>query len=540
MPRISLKKVLQKEAALLRSIDRFLDGTGQVLAIRDERGRLLYGSNEFRGGEVRPLFFEGKQYGEIYDSAHCNWLDELLISLLKKETECRLLGAEVLDMYREINLIYQFTQKLSDTIDQHAIAQLLLQEACSILPNSSGYVFRIHAGQPESVVVAKQGSEADAEAALCQYGELLRSAEPKILDQLPSSRSAATAFAPLKINERVLGGILLVGVPDQSFTAADLKLLTTLAQQATSAIESARLFEKNIQEVRRREAAVRRLHEAASRFVPTEFICSLGYDQITEVSLGDSVEREVTVLFSDIRGYTSLSERMTPSETFEFICSFNKRMGPIIRKHRGFINQYLGDGIMALFPEAPAGALRAAIEMQQALTAYNEERRQLGEPDIRIGIGLHTGPLVMGITGDNQRMDATTISDTVNTAARIESLTKQYGAQILFSESTLANIQPDRRSKRAVCSYVRYLGAAAMKGKSKPINIYECYDSDSPENIKLKREYMPKFSEGLYRFYTGCPQEAERLFEEIISVNPADRACAVFLERSRKVPSPAY
>jgi class 3 adenylate cyclase len=92
---------------------------------------------------------------------------------------------------------------------------------------------------------------------------------------------------------------------------------------------------------------MRRIYEITGKFVPYEFIGSLGHKVITDIKLGDQVEKIVTVLFSDIRNYTTLSEKMTPEENFSFVCSFNERMGPIIRKHNGFINQYLGDAIMA-------------------------------------------------------------------------------------------------------------------------------------------------------------------------------------------------
>src|SRR5665647_1434515 len=128
----------------------------------------------------------------------------------------------------------------------------------------------------------------------------------------------------------------------------------------------------------------------------------------------------------------SLSEQMTPEETFGFICLFNERMGPIIRKQQGFINQYLGDSIMAIFPVNASNALNAAIDMQKEVKELNLVLQQKNKPSIQIGIGMHTGPLIMGITGDFDRMDACTIADTVNTASRVESLTKHYKAGILL------------------------------------------------------------------------------------------------------------
>ena len=203
------------------------------------------------------------------------------------------------------------------------------------------------------------------------------------------------------------------------------------------------------------------------KFVPTEFLHSLGRERITEVMLGDQTEREVSVLFTDIRDYTALSEGMSPEDNFKFVMDFHGRMGPVIYQNHGFINQYLGDAIMAIFPNKPEDALQAAIEMHQALILYNEDRKALDFPPLRIGTGFHTGPLIMGIIGDHKRMDAATISDTVNTASRIESLTKYYSAPILFTEDSLGQMG------EIETAYIRYLGKVVVKGKKNPIGIYE-------------------------------------------------------------------
>ena len=132
-----------------------------------------------------------------------------------------------------------------------------------------------------------------------------------------------------------------------------------------------------------------KIFDIAGRFVPNEFIKSLGKDRITDVNLGDLAHKDVTVLFADIRGYTTISEKMTPEENFKFINAYNLRMGPVIQQNNGFINQYLGDAIMALFPAKPNDALSSAIEIQKKLATYNYQRIEKGRLPIKIGIGLH-------------------------------------------------------------------------------------------------------------------------------------------------------
>lgn len=155
------------------------------------------------------------------------------------------------------------------------------------------------------------------------------------------------------------------------------------------------------------------INRVTNRFVPTAFLKALGKSTLTEIRLGDQTEENVTVFFSDIRSYTTLAETMTPKENFRFVNAYAGRMGPIIQQNNGFVNQYLGDGIMAIFQQNPLDGLSAAIEMQAKIRSYNEERKKQGRQPLRVGMGLHTGSLIMGIIGDEDRTDAATISDTV-------------------------------------------------------------------------------------------------------------------------------
>ncbi len=175
--------------------------------------------------------------------------------------------------------------------------------------------------------------------------------------EIIDAKVQSIVYAALKVKHRIMGAIILAGDKPMQYAASDLKFLTTLALQSSSAIESALLYEKNIREAHEREEAMRRVYEVTAKFVPYEFIGSLGHKVITDVKFGDQVEKIVTVLFTDIRDYTSISEQMTPEENFRFVSSYNERMGPIIRNNNGFINQYLGDAIMALFPESAEESL---------------------------------------------------------------------------------------------------------------------------------------------------------------------------------------
>ena len=291
--------------------------------------------------------------------------------------------------------------------------------------------------------------------------------------------------------------------------------------------EKEKALQKNLDDQKRNYEAQQRVTQAISRFVPNEFLNALGKSNITEIQLGDAVEKEVTICFTDIRNYTSLSEQMSPQDNFKFVNDYNHRMGPIIQYYKGFINQYMGDGIMAIFPNKAEDALRAAIEMQQAIQQYNHERVLEAKSQIKVGMGLHSGSLSMGITGDENRLDATTISDSVNSASRIENLTKYYGVSILLSEVSLNKLA------HADAFHFRYLGQVQVKGRQQPLKIYECFDGDLPEIIELKLASLPIFDKGIQYYFQQAFEQATYAFESVLQQHPTDATAKLFLTKAK-------
>lgn len=214
----------------------------------------------------------------------------------------------------------------------------------------------------------------------------------------------------------------------------------------------------------------RELTNAFARFVPEQFLTFLGKADITAVGAGDAVQRRMTVLFSDIRSFTSIVERMSPEESFAFINEYLGRMGPVIRAHRGFIDKYIGDAIMALFPESPGDAVQAALAMRRELRRYNAERLASGRPAIDIGIGIHTGVLMLGTVGESERLENTVISDDVNLASRLETLTKKLHSPIVVSETVML--------EGGNSGLFRALGKVRVKGKEEAVGVYEVIEGD--------------------------------------------------------------
>ena len=260
-----------------------------------------------------------------------------------------------------------------------------------------------------------------------------------------------------------------------------------------------------------------------SNFVPHKFLQFLGKEEITQISLGDQIQRVMTILFSDIRSFTSLSEKMSPSETFQFINSYLHIMEPLARKHRGFIDKYIGDGIMAIYPEHAEDALLSAISMQSEVFSYNAYRKNEGQVPITIGVGIHTGNLILGIIGGEKRMDGTVISDSVNTASRLEGLTKIFGAGIIISDTSISTIK--NKDQYAL----RYLGMIQVKGKEEYNKIYECMMSMNDVLLSKKIDLKKEFEIAVETFIEGDLKKSKSLFTKLQKLNPGDKAVLFYL-----------
>lgn len=269
-----------------------------------------------------------------------------------------------------------------------------------------------------------------------------------------------------------------------------------------------------------------KISKAYRRFIPRDFLNLLGRESIIDVNLGDQVQREMTILFSDIRSFMTLSERMTPRENFNFLNSYFEKIAPIIRKHHGYIDKYIGDGIMAIFPGHPEDALRSALEMKRAVRIYNSFRTKVGYVPISVGIGLHTGPIMLGTIGDETRMEGTVISDTVNVASRLEGLTKPYGGSIIMSSSIFLALNDPS------IYFYRFLGLVQVKGKRESVPIYEVFDNSDTDQRKLKTK--DTFERALQAYFSRNFTQAEEYFFSVCEIDPYDKAARLFLNRSKE------
>ncbi len=274
-------------------------------------------------------------------------------------------------------------------------------------------------------------------------------------------------------------------------------------------------------------AELKALNQAYGRFVPSEFLSFLGKKSVIDVQLGDQVGKEMTVLFSDIRGFTLLSESMEPQEIFDFINAYLGQMEPIITENHGFIDKYIGDAIMALFPTSADDALRGAIKMLKTLSEYNTILKTAGYNPIRIGIGLNTGPLILGTVGGQNRMDSTVISDAVNLASRTEGLTKIYGTSLLITEYTYHKLKNVSEYK------IRVIDRVKVKGKSSLVTVYEVFEHDSEDIIALKMSTRTHFEQGFEYYHQGYFAKAQLFFNKVLALNEQDEVAQVYLTRCK-------
>jgi class 3 adenylate cyclase len=272
---------------------------------------------------------------------------------------------------------------------------------------------------------------------------------------------------------------------------------------------------------------LKRTSDSYSRFVPMQFLNFLNRKSILDVRLGDQIDKEMTILFSDIRSFTAISEKMSPKENFLFINSYLKRMNPIVERHNGLIDKYIGDSILALFPNHPSDAIKTAIEMQERLRIYNHDRLKSGFDPIRVGIGIHSGRMMLGTIGSPQRMESTVISDSVNLASRIEGLTKVYGASILVTAATLYQVEFLKRL------HYRFLDKVRVRGKHKAVTVYELFDGQSPYIIELFKSTKDIFEQGVTAYIQGDMKQANENFEEVLRLNPSDEAAKIYLRRTQ-------
>ena len=319
---------------------------------------------------------------------------------------------------------------------------------------------------------------------------------------------------------------------------AKVESVLRLSQMRSQAVSSQ--FNQVKEQSKRQIAAAWEANEYLAEkfhlFVPEQLLERIAPQGIESIQLGNVTEEELTILFCDIRGFTAIAESQEARETFEWLNALFTKMSDCISSHGGFIDKYLGDAIMAVFdqPNSHArDAIEASVAMQESLQEFNADRHKynLSSP-VNIGTGIHTGIGMIGTLGSDRRMDSTVIGDVVNTASRLENLTKIYGCQIIVSESAIVHA---RECVNATSNnyYYRWIDRVTPRGKQQAIEIYEIWTNSSPD-CEVKQLTQALFNKGIQGWQSAKFVAALGYFQQLAAQNPVDTVVNLYIERCQE------
>lgn len=467
MAKISLKKLLSRKEVsfilsdLLRAIDT-------PLSIQDAEGKLLIDDGRTETLEKYPIKFAGEVIGWVIGNEKAFPVASLLSHLVENEFEKKALARETLDKYKEVNLLYNISEKITACLDLKEVAKLVIDEARRLIAADNGSLMLLNKETGKFKIIAAFGQKYDAQApieigqgiagnvVLTGRGEIINevNADPRFVKGYNKVNSLMCV--PLQIHEQAIGVINISSEEPFNYTAADLKLFTALASQAASAIENAILHENKLKQ--------ERIKSNLERYVNSQLVEAILNEQ-GDISLAPA-KRNITILFSDIRNFTTKCEELEPEKIVEYLNEYFTHMVEVIFSHRGTVNKFVGDMIVAMFGapsqlvDSERRAIETAIEMQNRI-------KQIPVPWIRnnfiTGIGISSGEVVVGNVGSPQHMDYTAIGDKVNVASRLQSIA--MGEQILVSRSIYDVTQHLFEFKE--------IGSIKVKGKKEAIEVFE-------------------------------------------------------------------
>ena len=267
-----------------------------------------------------------------------------------------------------------------------------------------------------------------------------------------------------------------------------------------------------------------RLSDAARRWVPDRLLGLLGHEHIGEVEPGDQTQRDMTVLFAGIRSFQTQSRTMSPRENFEFINRFLARVDPVITRNNGLIVKFHADAVLGLFPDSPDEAHLAGVEMLREIDKFNETRKRSGQPPIRIGVGIHHGPVMLGTIGDHEHIESAVFSDAVNLTMRLERMTDEYGTNLILSDTLIKTLKKKPNTRR--------LGRIMVRGRSFMETIHEGLDGLAPDIARARKHSRHDFESGLDRYIAGDYASARKSFSKVLEKDDTDRAARYYSDKT--------
>ncbi len=438
------------------------------IRIEDQDGSLLFGETTELLLEKYPVTLAEDVIGWVLGEEKASSVALLLNYIASKELQQKMLARETLDRYKEINLLYNISGRLTACLDLKQVANLVIDEATRLIKATSGSVMLVNRETGKFELIAALGKEyapkAPIELGKGIAGNVMITGRPEIINNVQAdprfvagkNHINSLICAPLQTKEGAIGVINISNYQPVTYTAADMKLLMALASQAASAIENAILHEQKLKE--------ERIKSNLERYVSAQVVEAI-LEAKGDVSLAPA-KKDITILFSDIRNFTTKCEELAPEAIVEYLNVYFTHMVDVIFSHGGTVNKFVGDMIVAMFG-APSRlihseqeAIKTAIEMQNRI-------KTIPVPWIRqnfiTGIGISCGEVVVGNVGSPQHMDYTAIGDKVNTASRLQSMAQ--GEQILVCRGVYEATQKVFDFKE--------VGTVQVKGKKKPIDVFE-------------------------------------------------------------------
>ncbi len=452
--------------------------------------------------------------------------------------------AHLADSSREIRAL-EMVSRLMDTIPDinnmllkimEISREILDAEAASVLlydPQKKELYFEVALGRASETLKSKRLGLYEGIA-----GYVARTGRPVNIADVRNSRyfnpdvDSKTGFVtrsliavPLKGRRQLLGVIEVLNKKgDEKFSGEDLALVKIIAAQASMAVKNARLYEESLQTAASRRT--RAIREAFQTYVPPGVADEL-LKHPDRLKLGGR-KREISILFADIKGFSSVAEELSPEELVNLVNNYLTPMSEVILLYKGTIDKYIGDSLMAFFGDSlPVAkhaqmAVSAALQILKIIKRLNRIWEKADRQVLDLGIGINTGDAFVGNIGSHERYNYTVMGDNVNIAQRLQELTRRYGNSLMISEFTW-------RYVKGVCC-CREIDRLQIKGRKKPVRIYEpvvCREEVSGDQVML----CNLFNAGLEFYRANKLKEAEELFRQILKKFPDDGPSLYYMGR---------
>lgn len=331
---------------------------------------------------------------------------------------------------------------------------------------------------------------------------------------------AVTFVVPIRLRDRTIGAVYAeLHEPSAGLGPGQEEAIRAVCVQAAARLWSFELEDRLVVADEHRQS----LTDVQARFISSEMLRILDIDDISRARRGYRVERRMTVLISDIRGYTALLENMSLADASDVALEFLRAVEVPIITSNGLLQDVRGDEVLAVFDAEPDDALRAGLAMLRSLREQNQVREKRGSDALRVGIGINTGEVALGLVGGVNRMALTVLGDAVNLSSRIENLTKRYDSHMLLGEDTYRSlVQRDAFD-------IRRMERVAVLNRRRPVTIYEVYDEDAEPLRAAKRAAQPAFDKAFALFDAGEVDRARTAFEACRDLLPDDLVAPLHL-----------